>query len=201
MKRPQIQSTLQDLNHVANDRGLQELFNDMAAPWLDNAMKTSCTAAATHHAAYHVNATAALHSVNHDLAGTVYPRCNPVNSCDKGLGNRSGSAAKEEARVAHAKPTVVEPGMALNLDPFPAPGEDESPAPECALDVRPFPALGEEIHDDEQRVPGDIDGKDHKTEQHDTPRKLDDLFKGELPTVPWQHQRYSADNMIWQGQP
>ena len=186
---------------MAVKHGLQELYNDLAAPWLDNAMKTSCTAAATHNPTDHVHAIDALHSAVTDLAGTVHTMCNLVSSCDKGLGTRSGPAAKAKASASHAKPAVVEPGMALNLDPFPAPGEDESPAPECALDVRPFPALGEETHDDEQRVPSDIDDKDHETEQHDEPRKLDDLFKGELPTDPWQHRRYSADNMIWQGQP
>ena len=30
------------------------------------------------------------------------------------------------------------------------------------------------------------------------PRKLEDLFKGELPAVHRQHQRYSADNRAWQ---
>ena len=30
------------------------------------------------------------------------------------------------------------------------------------------------------------------------PRELEDLFKGELPLVPWQNQRYSADNKLWQ---
>ena len=30
------------------------------------------------------------------------------------------------------------------------------------------------------------------------PKVLEDLFKGELPEEPWQNQRYSPDNRIWQ---
>ena len=184
---------------MANDRGLQESFNDLAAPWLDKAVKASCTAAATHHATDHVKATNVLHFAKHDQTGTVYSMCNPVTFCDKSWGKCSGSAAREDARVAHAKPTVVEPGMAPDLDPSSAPGDDEGLAPDCALNVRAFHAPCREPHDDQRKVPRDVNGKDTQIEQYDTPKELDDLVTGELSPSPSPRLQGSVKDMILQG--
>ena len=53
------------------------------------------------------------------------------------------------------------------------------------LDLRPFPAPDEAEESGEPALP-------------DPPRELQDLFKGDIPEDPWQHQRYDPDNKVWQ---
>ena len=111
----------------------------------------------------------------------------PVGSCSRGT-------------ASIARPARVQPEMSLDLRPFPSPEEQSDQQPEIPLDLRPFPSLEEERDLAAAPLPPGPPPSEPDVAEAEpaAPRELQDLFKRAIPEPPWQHQRCSPDNKVWQ---
>ena len=110
----------------------------------------------------------------------------PVRARSPNAHASGASAAEQQAYAAPATAAEDEEVELTSTNDEPA---EMSPATLQKTDIGA--GIGDMFSEDEEEL------QVAPTEDQ-TPKGLEDLFKGELLDEPWQHKRYSPDNRIWQ---